>query len=62
LQQGALSPDSSYLVAEIISSQKRPGDFEAAKRLIGEALVSDQAGIFVYRKEAQALLKTLGGP
>jgi Tfp pilus assembly protein PilF len=62
LQQGALSPDSSYLVAEIISSQKRPEDFEAAKRLIGEALVSDQTGIFVYRKEAQALLKTLGGP
>jgi Tfp pilus assembly protein PilF len=62
LQQGALSPDSTYLVAEIITAQNRPEDKEAAKKLLAEALAEDQTGIFVHRKEAQALLKKLGGP
>jgi Tfp pilus assembly protein PilF len=62
LQQGALSPDSTYLVAEIITAQNRPEDKEAAKKLLAEALAEDQPGIFVHRKEAQALLKKLGGP
>jgi Tfp pilus assembly protein PilF len=61
LQQGALSPDSSYLVAEIFSSQNRPEDVETSKRLLSEALASDKAGIFIHRKDAEELLKKLGG-
>lgn len=59
LQQGALNQDSSYLVAEIMSSQNRPEDNEMAKRLLSEALASGQSTIFVHRKEAQELHKKL---
>jgi Tfp pilus assembly protein PilF len=62
LQLGALSPDSSYFVAEIFSSQNRPEDVATSKRLLSEALASDQAGIFIHRKDAEELLKKLGGP
>jgi Tfp pilus assembly protein PilF len=59
LQLGTLSPDSSYLVAEMISSQNRPEDIEAAKRLLGDALAADTTGIFVHRKQALELQKKL---
>lgn len=56
LQLGNLSPDSSYLVAKILADQNR-GD--AAKQILKGALDADSPGIFVNRKEAQALLDTL---
>jgi predicted Zn-dependent protease len=62
LQLGTLSPDSSYLVAEIVAAQGRPEDVEAAKRILTEALAADNPGIFVHRKEAQDLLKKLNAP
>jgi tetratricopeptide (TPR) repeat protein len=61
LQQGGLSSDSNYLVAEIINSQNRPEDKEPIKKLLTDALAADQPGIFVFRKEAQSLLQKLGG-
>jgi cytochrome c-type biogenesis protein CcmH/NrfG len=59
LQLGTLSPDSSYLVAEMVAAQGRTEDIEAAKRILSDALSADSQGIFVNRKEAQELLKKL---
>jgi Tfp pilus assembly protein PilF len=59
LQLGTLSPDSSYLVAEMIAKQNRTEDIEAAKRILTDALAADTPGIFVHKKEAQELLKKL---
>jgi Tfp pilus assembly protein PilF len=56
-QQGPLSPDSTYLVCEMISGDNSEG----AKRLLKESLAADTPGIFIHRKEAQDLLKRLGG-
>lgn len=56
LQLGNLSPDSSYLVSKILVEQNR-GD--TAKQILESALDADAAGIFIYRKDAEALLKTL---
>jgi len=52
LQLGNLSPDSSYLVAKVLAQQNR-GD--TAKQILTQALDSDSPGIFIYRKDAQAL-------
>ncbi len=56
LQLGNLSPDSSYLVAKILVEQNRA---DSAKPILVQALDTDYPGIFVYRKEAQALLDSL---
>jgi cytochrome c-type biogenesis protein CcmH/NrfG len=61
LQLGTLSPDSSYLVASMLSSQNQPEQIEAAKRLLTETLTADAPGIFIHKKDAQELLKKLGG-
>jgi Tfp pilus assembly protein PilF len=57
LQLGNFSPDSSYLVAQMLKADQN--QIEPAKRLLTEALSPDTTGIFVYRKEAQALLDEL---
>ena len=56
LQLGNLSPDSSYLVSKILVEQNRA---DTAKQILTTALDNDTPGIFVYRKDAQALLDTL---
>lgn len=56
LQLGNLSPDSSYLVAKILHEQNRP---DTAKQILTSALDNDSPGIFIYRKEAQALLDSI---
>jgi predicted Zn-dependent protease len=56
LQLGNLSPDSSYLVSKILVEQNRA---DTAKQILTTALENDTPGIFVYRKDAQALLDTL---
>jgi Tfp pilus assembly protein PilF len=61
LQLGALNQDSSYLVAEMLSAQESQEQKENARRILTEALTADNPGIFVHRKEAQDLLRKLGG-
>jgi Tfp pilus assembly protein PilF len=61
LQQGALNQDSSFLVASMLSEQQAPEQKAAAKRLLSDALTAESPGIFIHRKEAQELLKKLGG-
>ncbi len=56
LQLGNLSPDSSYLVAKILHEQNRP---DTAKQILTSALDNDSPGIFIYRKDAQALLDSI---
>jgi len=56
LQMGNLSPDSSYLVAKILVEQNRA---DTAKQILQNALDGDNPGIFVFKKDAEALLKTL---
>jgi tetratricopeptide (TPR) repeat protein len=56
LQLGNLSPDSSYLVAKILVEQNRA---DTAKQILSAALENDSPGIFIYRKDAQTLLKSL---
>jgi predicted Zn-dependent protease len=56
LQLGNLSPDSSYLVAEILVEQNRS---DTAKQILSAALENESQGIFIYRKDAQALLDKL---
>lgn len=56
LQLGNLSPDSSYLVAKVLVEQNRA---DTAKQILQGALDADNPGIFVFKKEAEALLKTL---
>jgi tetratricopeptide (TPR) repeat protein len=56
LQLGNLSPDSSYLVAEILVEQNRS---DTAKQILSAALDNESQGIFIYRKDAQALLDKL---
>jgi tetratricopeptide (TPR) repeat protein len=54
--QGSPSPDSSYLIAKVFAEQNKP-DF--AKQLLKAALENESGGIFIYRKDAQALLDSL---
>jgi Tfp pilus assembly protein PilF len=61
LQLGGLNQDSSYLVAEMLSAQNTQEQKENARRLLTEALGAESGGIFIHRKEAQDLLKKLGG-
>jgi len=56
LQLGNLSPDSSYLVAKILAEQNKA---DTAKQILTSALDNESPGIFIYRKDAQALLGTL---
>jgi tetratricopeptide (TPR) repeat protein len=56
VQLGNLSPDSNFLVAKMLVDLNR-GD--PAKQILKEALETANAGIFINRKEAQALLDTL---
>ena len=56
LQLGNLSPDSSYLVAKILVEQNR-GD--TAKQILTSAIDNESPGIFIFRKDAEALLGTL---
>lgn len=56
LQLGNLSPDSSYLVAKILHEQNRA---DTAKQILTSALDNDSPGIFIYRKEAQALVDSI---
>jgi tetratricopeptide (TPR) repeat protein len=55
LSLGNPSPDSSYLVAKMLLEQKP----DAAKQILTSALETETAGIFVNRKDAQALLDSL---
>jgi tetratricopeptide (TPR) repeat protein len=54
---GNFTPDSSYVMARMLVDQKRA---DMAKTLLTSALDSDSTGIFVNRKDAQALLNSLG--
>jgi hypothetical protein len=56
MQLGNPSPDSSYLVAKVLAEQNRADN---AKQLLTAALESESPGIFIYRKDAQALLDSL---
>jgi tetratricopeptide (TPR) repeat protein len=56
LQLGNLSPDSSYLVAKVLVEQNRA---DTAKQILQSAIDADNPGIFIFKKDAEALLKTL---
>jgi predicted Zn-dependent protease len=56
LQLGNLSPDSSYLVAKILVEQNRA---DTAKQILNNALENEVPGIFIFRKDAQALLDSI---
>jgi tetratricopeptide (TPR) repeat protein len=53
---GNLSPDSSYLVAQMLKEQSKT---DAARQILQQALEQEYPGIFVYKKDAQALLDSL---
>jgi tetratricopeptide (TPR) repeat protein len=55
LQLGSRSADSNYLIAKMLADQERNSD---ARRLLEESL-KNVSGIFVYRSDAQQLLKSL---
>jgi hypothetical protein len=55
-QLGTPSQDSNYLVGKIFAEQNRP---EQAKQVLKMAMEMNAPGIFIYRKEADALLKSL---
>ena len=55
-QLGTFSPDSSFLIAKILMDQSKP---EAAKQLLQDALDTESQGIFVNRRDAEALLETI---
>jgi Tfp pilus assembly protein PilF len=57
LQFGNPSPDSSYLIAKMLSESKP----DAAKQILRNALDAENPGIFIYRKDAQALHDGLKG-
>lgn len=57
IQLGNLTPDSSYLVAKMLSEQNQA---DSAKQLLDGALQADStAGIFINRAEAQSLRQSL---
>jgi tetratricopeptide (TPR) repeat protein len=58
LQSGNLGPDSSYLVAKMLSDQNQA---DAAKQFLTRALdPASSSGLFVMRDEAEALKTKLG--
>ncbi len=58
VQAGNLNADSAYLVARILVQK---GQKENAAKALEQVLAQAGAGMFMYRKEAEALLKELGG-
>lgn len=58
VQGGQLSADSAYLVAKILVQK---GQKDNAAKALEQVLQQAGAGMFMYRKEAEALLKELGG-
>jgi tetratricopeptide (TPR) repeat protein len=54
-QLGNLTPDSNYLVAKMFAERNPDG----AKQLLRDALAAETQGLFVNRREAEALLDTL---
>lgn len=59
VQAGGMNADSYYLIARILVQQNQR---EQARRALTEMLQKAGAGMFMYRKEAEALLQELGGP
>ena len=57
-QAGNLNADSAYLIAKILVDQKQP---DQAKKALEQVLKQAGVGMFMYRKDAEALLKELGG-
>ena len=57
--QSNLNADSAYLVAQIMVARNQK---ENARRVLDQVLDQAGAGMFLYKKEAEALLKELGGP
>jgi Tfp pilus assembly protein PilF len=55
-QLGTPSQDSNYLVGKIFAEQNRP---EQAKQVLKMAMDMNAPGIFIYRKDAEALLKSI---
>ena len=58
VQGGQLNADSAYLVAKILVQK---GQKENALKALEQVLQQAGAGMFMYRKEAEALVKELGG-
>jgi tetratricopeptide (TPR) repeat protein len=58
VQAGNLNADSAYLVARILVQKNQR---EQAAKALEQVLTQAGAGMFMYRKEAEALLKELGG-
>ncbi|MBA3480677.1 MAG: hypothetical protein H0T51_02575, partial [Pirellulales bacterium] len=58
VQAGNLNADSAYLVARILVAKNQK---ENAAKALEQVLAQAGAGMFMYRKEAEALLKELGG-
>jgi thioredoxin-like negative regulator of GroEL len=50
------SPDAAYLVAKMFAEQNQT---ENAKKILAQAFENDTTGIFVYKKDAQALQDSL---
>ena len=59
LQSGSLGPDSSYLVAKMLSDQNQ---MEAAKQFLSRALdpTTNGGGLFVLHDDADALKAKIG--
>ncbi|RIK73295.1 MAG: hypothetical protein DCC67_18040 [Planctomycetota bacterium] len=58
VQAGNLNADSAFLVARILVSK---GQKEQARKALEQVLTQAGSGMFMYRKEAETLLKELGG-
>jgi hypothetical protein len=58
VQGGQLNADSAYLVAKILVAK---GQKENALKALEQVLQQAGAGMFMYRTEAEALVKELGG-
>lgn len=58
VQAGNLNADSAFLVARILVAK---GQKDQARKAIEQVLAQAGQGMFMYRKEAEALLKELGG-
>jgi tetratricopeptide (TPR) repeat protein len=58
IQAGNLNADSAYLVARILVAKNQKDN---AAKALEQVLTQAGAGMFMYRKEAEALLTELGG-
>ncbi|MCC6493419.1 MAG: tetratricopeptide repeat protein [Pirellulales bacterium] len=58
VQSGNLNADSAFLVARILVSK---GQKDQARKAIEQVLAKAGSGMFMFRKEAEAMLKDLGG-